>query len=177
MTVNTAVEPSNTNDVVLWKSDDDSIATVYRGLIQGSKIGTTYVTAFSQSGSCTAEIIAAGCGTATITAVADNGVSEVFEITVKDYPFSNIEPVINSGVLTGVKAAVNYIPDYETITVIAAVYSSDGTLSAAEQKDVSVSDITDGTLTADGFNLNVSDGDTVKAFIWNDVYDIIPLGK
>ncbi len=51
-----SVQPSNTNDVVLWKSDDDNIATVYNGLIQGARIGATYVTAFSQSGSATARV-------------------------------------------------------------------------------------------------------------------------
>lgn len=51
-----SVQPSNTNDVVLWKSDDDNIATVYNGLVQGSRIGATYVTAFSQSGSAMARV-------------------------------------------------------------------------------------------------------------------------
>ncbi len=55
-TLTAAALPDGTNDVVLWKSDDDGIATVYNGLIQGSGIGTTYVTAFSQSGSAEAKI-------------------------------------------------------------------------------------------------------------------------
>lgn len=45
------VKPEDSNDVVIWKSDDDNIATVYRGIVTGSRIGTTYLTAFSQSGS------------------------------------------------------------------------------------------------------------------------------
>lgn len=50
------VQPESANDVVLWKSDDDNIATVYRGTISGSRIGTTYVTAFSQSSSAETKI-------------------------------------------------------------------------------------------------------------------------
>lgn len=55
-TVTADVQPADTNDVVLWKSDNDRIATVYRGMIAGTGIGETYVTAFSQSGSAEARI-------------------------------------------------------------------------------------------------------------------------
>lgn len=49
--VTAAVAPENTNDIVLWKTDNPDIATVSNGKINAKGIGETVVTAFSQSGS------------------------------------------------------------------------------------------------------------------------------
>lgn len=54
--VDATFEPSGTNDVLLWKTTDANVATVYNGLIRGRGIGTTTITAFSQSGSVEKEI-------------------------------------------------------------------------------------------------------------------------
>lgn len=51
LSVETAVSPANTNDVLLWSTDDPSIATVYNGTVRGRGIGTTVIHAYSQSGS------------------------------------------------------------------------------------------------------------------------------
>ena len=51
VTVNAVSSPASSNDVLLWSSDDESVATVYRGKIRGRGIGSTTVKAFSQSGS------------------------------------------------------------------------------------------------------------------------------
>ena len=56
VTVSAEVQPLGTNDVLLWKSSDDSVATVSRGMIRGRKIGYATITAFSQSGSKEAEM-------------------------------------------------------------------------------------------------------------------------
>ncbi len=45
------VAPENTNDVLLWKTDDYNVATVYNGQIYARGIGTATITAYSQSGS------------------------------------------------------------------------------------------------------------------------------
>ncbi len=42
--------PENTNDVLLWSTEDDTIATVYRGIIRAKRVGTTKVHVRSQSG-------------------------------------------------------------------------------------------------------------------------------
>lgn len=42
------VQPEDTNDIVLWKTDDPSVATVYDGRIRARGIGTTTITAYSQ---------------------------------------------------------------------------------------------------------------------------------
>jgi len=44
------------NDVVLWKTDNPSVATVAYGKIQANGIGSAKITAFSQSGSASCEI-------------------------------------------------------------------------------------------------------------------------
>lgn len=49
--------PDNSNDVVLWKSQDSKIASVYNGLITARAVGTTTITAFTQSGTAAKEII------------------------------------------------------------------------------------------------------------------------
>lgn len=70
-----AVTPAENNDVLLWKTDDHSVATVYNGMIRARGIGTTTVTAYSQSGSVEAKItvtVQAASGTTTaITTDAD----------------------------------------------------------------------------------------------------------
>lgn len=50
-TVAPAVAPADTNDVVLYKTSDPSVATVYNGYIRARGIGTATITVFSQSGS------------------------------------------------------------------------------------------------------------------------------
>lgn len=49
--VTVTVKPSGANDVVLWKTADPTVATVSNGHVRARGIGTTTLTAFSQSGS------------------------------------------------------------------------------------------------------------------------------
>ncbi len=55
-TLSASVEPAENEDVLLWSTDDDSIVTVYNGLIQAKRAGTTYVHVYSQSGDQTESI-------------------------------------------------------------------------------------------------------------------------
>ena len=55
-TVTATAAPDSTNDVVVWSTDDDSIATVYKGAIHAKNVGTTTVHVSSLSGSKTADI-------------------------------------------------------------------------------------------------------------------------
>lgn len=47
--LNYGYEPQNSNDVVLWKTEDPSVATVSYGTIHPTGIGTTTLTLFSQN--------------------------------------------------------------------------------------------------------------------------------
>lgn len=55
-TVKISYAPAESNDVVLWKTDDPTVATVAYGKVQAKGIGSTKITAFSQSGSVSCEI-------------------------------------------------------------------------------------------------------------------------
>lgn len=46
----TTVQPDTNNDVILWKTANDSVATVSNGKIRARGIGTTAITAYTQSG-------------------------------------------------------------------------------------------------------------------------------
>ncbi len=46
------IQPEDTNDIVLWKTDDPSVATVYDGRIRARGIGTTTIIAYSQKDGC-----------------------------------------------------------------------------------------------------------------------------
>ncbi|MGB4657676.1 MAG: cellulase family glycosylhydrolase, partial [Mobilitalea sp.] len=50
-TITCELEPDNNNDVILWKTADETIATVYKGKVHARGIGMTTITGFSQSGS------------------------------------------------------------------------------------------------------------------------------
>lgn len=55
--VSISVEPEENNDVVLWKSEDETVATVFEGKIQAKADGNTRIIAYSQSGEAESEIL------------------------------------------------------------------------------------------------------------------------
>ncbi len=79
--VATEITPAQNNDVVLWSTDDPTIATVYNGVIRGRGIGTTTIHAYSQSGSVektitvTVNALVNKYTDITITTDYDNGVT------------------------------------------------------------------------------------------------------
>ena len=74
--LNPTISPENSNDVLLWKSNDATIATVYHGMIRAKGIGSTTITAYSQSGSLEYEI--------PVTVYAKAVQQPITEITVND---------------------------------------------------------------------------------------------
>lgn len=54
--ISVTTEPEASNDVVLWQTDDDTVATVYNGAVHAKGEGSATIRAFAQSGSVTAEI-------------------------------------------------------------------------------------------------------------------------
>lgn len=55
-TIQAAAAPEDTNDVVVWSTDDDSIATVYKGAVHAKNVGATTIHVSSLSGSVTRDI-------------------------------------------------------------------------------------------------------------------------
>lgn len=56
LTVTVTHAPDNSNDVILWKTADPSVATVTYGTIHAKGVGTTTITAYTQSGSVAVDI-------------------------------------------------------------------------------------------------------------------------
>lgn len=122
-------ETDSSRDVVLWATQDDSIATVSRGLIHAKSVGLTTVRARTQSGSVEKEIkvIVTPDGSATATAIKTDkacykiteGESTTIQATLtpaesKDkitYTSSNTEiaTVDKNGKVTGVKSGKTFI--------------------------------------------------------------------
>ena len=75
LALDVAVVPADTNDVVLWSTEDDTVATVYRGIVQAKGIGTTKLHVYSQSGSAEQVI--------TVTVEAEASGTKA-EITIKN---------------------------------------------------------------------------------------------
>lgn len=156
--------PVNTTSLVAFISSNQSVAMVNDRAISVS------------DGSASALIKAVGMGTAEITAITDNGLSETFTVTVSDLPFANVETVNEGGVITTVTADVNYLPE-GAFMVIAAVYDSEGAVKDYETKTVDVSSVTDSNLNISGFNLAIGEGDTARAYIWDNAENMSPLSK
>lgn len=55
-TLTATATPSDSNDVVLWSTDNDKVATVFNGMIHAKGIGETTVHVYSQSGSVSKDI-------------------------------------------------------------------------------------------------------------------------
>ncbi|MCD8096286.1 MAG: cellulase family glycosylhydrolase [Ruminococcus sp.] len=71
-TVTAETSPSDSNDVLLWSTDDDTIATVSQGKIRARGIGITTITAYAQNGDVKQEIevkVTADSDSATVTAI------------------------------------------------------------------------------------------------------------
>ena len=70
-TLTVSVAPEDTNDVLLWSTDDDAIVTVSQGHLHAKGIGVTYVHAYSQSRSVTKDIkvVVSPSGNETATAI------------------------------------------------------------------------------------------------------------
>lgn len=77
-------ESDSSRDIVLWSTADDSIATVYNGVIHAKASGITTVYAKSQSGSVEKEIQVIVQGTGKETATAIKTEKAYYEITEGD---------------------------------------------------------------------------------------------
>lgn len=56
LSITAAYAPANSNDVLLWKTENPSVATVYKGKIIARGIGTTTITAYSQHSAVSAQL-------------------------------------------------------------------------------------------------------------------------
>lgn len=85
VSVDISYAPENSNDVILWRSQDTDIATVAYGKIHGKGVGSTVITAYTQNGDAVLDF------TVTVTPdVVDDPCTEIavekdsYEMAVKD---------------------------------------------------------------------------------------------
>lgn len=82
-TITTSYAPENSNDVVLWKTSNPSVATVSYGKVRAKGIGQATITAYTQSGSTSVEIPVIVKSTGTKISVSN----ETYELEVDDVDY------------------------------------------------------------------------------------------
>lgn len=157
------VSPINSTSLVSFHSFDNSIVIVDENAKLAESDGTLAI-----------DVLAIGAGDAVVTAITDNGLSLNFNIRVGPMPFSNAEPVITDGVIATVNVDVHSIPDDE-VSVLVAVYNSDDALVNFGYRQVMVDELNVGNIDISGFDVQINDGETAKAYIWNGLTNIEPL--
>lgn len=104
--------PANSNDVVLWSTDDESVATVTRGIVRGRGIGITTIRAYTQNGE----------------------VKKEFKITVKpktsDTPVTEILGTDSVYITTGTSKLLDVYTEAEGIDGYLTYKSSDSTIAS-----------------------------------------------
>lgn len=118
-----ATTPETANDVLLWKTDNASVATVYNGKIRARGIGTTVITAYSQSGS----------------------VSQQVAVTVNAAPSQNPCTAI-----TAADAYSMFVDDYTYVNAVAAPAGTDAYISYDSENDAVATVSTLGKIVAKG---------------------------
>lgn len=115
--LNVVVTPENTNDVVLYKTDDATVATVYNGMLRAKGIGETTITLFSQSGSVekTVKVIVtaetAGTPCDAITTDADN-----YTLLEDEYVYLNAEIATE-----GCEAYLTYRSSDDSVATVSSI--------------------------------------------------------
>lgn len=128
-TLRTTVAPETNNDVILWSTDDDAVATVSQGMVHAKRAGITTIHAYSQSGTVKKDIkvVVAPSGKETSNGISTKkpyysvaqGKTVAIETTLlpansKDevtYTSSNtdVATVNSSGVVTGISPGYAYV--------------------------------------------------------------------
>lgn len=100
------VLPEDTNDIVLWKTDDPSVATVYDGRIRARGIGTTTITAYSQKDGVSKSM--------TVTVIAGKGAEDI-ELSVPEQLELNADSYTYIGAQTNdAKSILPTVPQMRT---------------------------------------------------------------
>ncbi len=137
--IDTKVLPENTNDIVLYSSDDASIATVYNGMIRGKSVGETTINVYSQSGSVT-NTIKVTVTKADVTAAASviNTAAESYDMSVDEYEYLNVT--------TDGTGNVSYRSGDESVATVSSV----GKILAVGEGSTTIT-----IITSDGFSKEI----------------------
>lgn len=100
-TVSAQTSPADSNDVLLWSVDDDTVATVSQGRIRAKSVGVTTVRAYSQNGDAEAEITVRVTPLAGVEAEAIN-CDSVYNVITGKYAYigASVEPSSASDIIS-----------------------------------------------------------------------------
>lgn len=111
-----ATTPENANDVLLWKTDNASVATVYNGKIRARGIGTTTVTAYSQSGSVSRQITVTVNAAPSQNPCTSIGAADAYALTVDDYVYVNA-----AAGPAGTDAYISYASENDAVATVSTL--------------------------------------------------------
>ncbi len=121
ITLKVTETPTENNDVVLYKTDDPYVASVYNGKIRAKGIGETKITVFSQGGAVEKTVNVKVEAADASTSCESIEVKDSYEFTVGEYAY--LEAKVNAGcdaVLT-YKSSDNKVATVSTVGKILAV--------------------------------------------------------
>lgn len=174
--------PAAANDIVIWKTDNDSVATVYNGKIFAKGEGSTVITAFAQSGSVQAEI------SVTVTKADMEGDAEItlsdtsLTLTAGEYTYLNAQLSSDDEDYLYYVSSDDSVATVSPIGKILAVGEGEAVISVksagGHTKDVAVS-VTDAEqVHAIDLAINVYYNDSKHNFYQNEISsDIITVSR
>ncbi len=112
-----SVTPADTNDILLYRTDDATVATVYNGMLRAKGIGETTITIFSQSGSLEKSVNVVVKAEAVHTACdAISIAGDSYELFVDDYVY------LDAGITTeGCDAYLRYRSSNDSVATVSSI--------------------------------------------------------
>jgi len=106
--------PADSNDVILWKSADESIATVSEGNVHGKRPGSTKITVFTQNGTASQDI------DVTVKAAASDKPCTEFGVTEESIALSVGESKMLAPALTpaDTEDSLYFASDHEEVATV-----------------------------------------------------------
>lgn len=154
--VNTSVQPAGTNDVVLYKTDNASVATAYNGMIRAKGIGETVVTVYSQSGSAEKEIkvkVTAAANAIACTEITTD--EDSYNLKVDEYSYLNAKIATE-----GCEAYLTYSSSDDSVATVSSI----GKIVAVGEGDAEIT-----VRSSDGFEkkiaVSVADNEAIAEII------------
>ncbi len=105
--------PAESNDVLLYKTDDPNVATVYNGMVRAKGVGETVITVYSQSGSVSKTVCVTVKADTTVECTAITTEKDSYELTVNEYTFISAEADDGS--------QLGYTSSDETVATVSAL--------------------------------------------------------
>lgn len=115
LTLKVTETPAENNDVVLYKTDNPYVASVYNGKIRAKGIGETKITVFSQNGSAE-QVVSVKVEAADVSTACESiETEESYEFTVGEYAY------LDAKVNAGCDAFLTYKSSDEKVATVSSI--------------------------------------------------------